>query len=160
MVRLFVKYLVRPLGKGVLMYHKVILTGYLGGDPEMRYTQDGTPVTNFSLATSEKWTGQDGEQKERTIWWRVSAWRRLAETCNQYLSKGRPVLVEGRMRADPDTGGPRVFTRNDGTTGASYEVTAQTVTFLGGGRGDDAGDFGAPRDEDVPPEVEEDAIPF
>ena len=141
------------------MYHKVVLIGNLGRDPEMRYTQDGTPVTSFSVATSERWTGQDGEQKERTVWWRVSAWRRMAETCNQYLSTGSRVLVEGRINPDPETGGPRVYTRNDGTPGASYEVTALTVRFLGG-RGDDAGDPGAPRDEDVPPEVEEDAIPF
>jgi single-strand DNA-binding protein len=143
------------------MYHKVVLIGHLGRDPEMRYTQDGTPVTSFSVATSEKWTGQDGEQKERTVWWRVSAWRRLAETCNQYLSKGRLVLVEGRIRPDSETGGPKVFTRNDGTPGASYEVTAQIVKFLGG-RDDAAAGPETPRDEDVPPEasIEEDAIPF
>jgi single-strand DNA-binding protein len=142
------------------MYHNVILAGYLGQDPEMRYTADGTPVTNFSVATTEKWTGQDGQQQERTIWWRVSAWRRLAETCNQFLSKGRPVLIEGRMNSDPETGGPKVFTRSDGTPGARYEVTAFTVKFLGG-RGEAPG-FEAPGDEDVPPEadMEEDAIPF
>jgi single-strand DNA-binding protein len=142
------------------MYHKVILAGYLGRDPEMRYTPDGTPVTNFSVATTEKWTGRDGQQQERTIWWRVTAWRRQAEICNQYLSKGRPVLVEGRMNPDPETGNPRVFTRNDGTSGASYEVTAFMVKFLGG-RGEAPG-ADVPRDEDVPPEadMEEDAIPF
>jgi single-strand DNA-binding protein len=142
------------------MYHKIILVGNLGRDPEMRYTSDGTPVTNFSVATSERWTGQDGQQQERTIWWRVSAWRRLAETCNQYLSKGRSVLVEGRMNVDPETGGPRVFTRNDGTTGASYEVTAFTVKFLGG-RGD-VESLDTPHDEDVPPEagLEGEDIPF
>jgi single-strand DNA-binding protein len=146
--------------KGVLMYHKVVLVGNLGRDPEMRYMSDGTPVTNFSMATSAKWTGRDGQQQERTVWWRVSVWGAQAEACNQYLSTGRQVLVEGRMRSDPETGGPKVFTRNDGTTGASYEVTAQTVRFLGG-RGEEAGP-GTPRDEDVPPEatIEEDAIPF
>ena len=142
------------------MYQKVILAGHLGRDPEMRYTPDGTPVTNFSIATTEKWTGQDGQPQERTTWWRVTAWRRLAETCNQYLSKGRPVLVEGRVNPDPETGNPRVFTRTDGTAGASYEVTAMTVTFLGG-REAEAG-FEAPGDEEVPPEAEmdEDSIPF
>ena len=94
------------------MYQKVILAGYLGRDPEMRYTPDGTPVTNFSIATSESWTGQDGQRQERTTWWRVTAWRRLAEICNQYLSKGRPVLVEGRMNPD-ESGNPRVFQRSD-----------------------------------------------
>jgi single-strand DNA-binding protein len=142
------------------MYQKVILAGNLGRDPEMRYTPDGTPVTSFSVATSERWTGQDGQQQERTTWWRVTAWRRLAETCNQYLSKGRPVLVEGRMNPDPETGNPRVYTRSDGTPGASYEVTALTVKFLGSREGA-AGPEG-PSDEDVPPEadMDEDSIPF
>ena len=142
------------------MYHKIILVGNLGRDPEMRYTSDGTPVTNFSMATSEKWTGQDGQQQERTIWWRVSAWRRLAETCNQYLSKGSQVLVEGRVNPDPETGNPKTYTRNDGSVGASYDVTALTVKFLGR-RGDEAG-VDVARDEDVPPEadMDEDSIPF
>jgi single-strand DNA-binding protein len=84
----------------------------------------------------------------------------MAETCNQYLSKGSQVLVEGQITPDPETGGPKVFTRNDGTSGASYEVRAFTVKFLGG-RGEGTG-LGAPRDEDVPSEgdMEEDAIPF
>ena len=142
------------------MYHKIILVGNLGKDPEMRYTGDGTPVTNFSMATSEKWTGQDGQQQERTIWWRVSAWRRLAETCNQYLSKGSQVLVEGRVNPEPETGNPTTYTRNDGSVGASYEVTDLMVKFLGR-RGDEA-EVGAVRDEEVPPEAEmgEDSIPF
>jgi single-strand DNA-binding protein len=142
------------------MYQKIVLVGNLGRDPEMRYTPDGTPVTSFSIATSETWTDRSGEQQERTTWWRITAWRRLAETSNQYLSKGRRVLVEGRMNPDPETGGPRVYTRNDGTPGASYEVTAASIKFLGG-RSDDAG-LDTPRDQDVPPEadVEEDSIPF
>jgi len=94
-----------------------------------------------------------GQQQERTTWWRVTAWRRLAETCNQYLSKGRAVLVEGRMATDPETGGPRVFQRSDGTYGAQYELTALTVKFLGG-RGEPA----APPFE-AEPESEE-GIPF
>ncbi len=142
------------------MYQKIVLIGNLGRDPEMRYTADGTPVTSFSIATNEKWTGRDGEQQERTTWWRISAWRRLAETCNQYLSKGSQVLVEGRMNTDPETGGPRVFTRNDGTSGASYEVTASTVRFLSGRA--EVSDLDVPGDEQVPPEadIEEDSIPF
>lgn len=141
------------------MYNKIILVGNLGRDPEMRYTEDGTPVTSMSVATSEKWTGQDGEPREQTAWWRVSAWRRMAETCNQYLQKGSKVMVEGRINPDPDTGGPRVYTRNDGTPGASYEVTAQVVKFLSS-RGD--GERAPLRDEDIPPEAEisDDAIPF
>ncbi len=142
------------------MYHKVVLVGNLGRDPEMRYTGDGTPVTSFSIATNESWTNRDGQQQDRTTWWRISAWRRLAETCNQYLSTGSQVLVEGRMNPDPETGNPKTFTRNDGTVGASYEVTALMVKFLGR-RGDEAG-VDVARDEQVPPEAETDAdsIPF
>jgi len=113
------------------MYQKVIIAGNLGGEVDLRYTPQGTPVCNFSVATNESWTS-DGEQQERTTWFRVTCWRRLAEICGQYLSKGRQVLVEGRMNPDPDTGGPRIWTGNDGEPRASYEVTAMTVKFLGG----------------------------
>ena len=142
------------------MYQKVVLVGNLGRDPEMRYTSDGTPVTSFSIATNETWTSRDGQQQDRTTWWRISAWRRLAETCNQYLSRGSQVLVEGRINPDPETGNPRTFTRNDGSVGASYEVTAFTVKFLG--RRDDEAGAEVARDEDVPPEadMDEDSIPF
>ncbi len=114
------------------MYQKVIIVGNLGRDPEMRYTSDGTPVTSFSVATNRRWTNADGSPGEETVWFRVSAWRRLAETCNQYLQKGRQVLIEGRMQPDPATGGPRVWTGNDGVARASFEITAYTVKFLGG----------------------------
>lgn len=113
------------------MYHKVILIGNLGSDPQMRYTPEGVPVTTFSVATNRRWTNPDGSPGEETIWWRVTAWRKLAETCNQFLSKGRQVYIEGQMRPDPNTGGPRIWTGNDGTARASYEVTALTVKFLG-----------------------------
>ena len=113
------------------MFQQVILIGNLGRDPEMRYTPDGTPVTNFSIATNERWTDQAGEPQERTVWFRISAWNRLAEVCNQYLEKGRQVMVVGILRADPETGGPRIFERNDGSAGSSFEITARRVVFLG-----------------------------
>ena len=139
------------------MYHKIIIAGYLGRDPEMRYTPDGTPVTNFSVAASRKWTRQDGSQVDETVWFRITAWRRLAETCNQYLQKGRPVLIEGRLQPG-ENGGPRIWTGNDGVARASFEVTAQTVKFLGGrGEGAPAETPGAP--EEPPAETEEE-IPF
>jgi single-strand DNA-binding protein len=141
------------------MYHKIIIVGNLGRDPEMRYTPDGTPVTDFSVATNRKWTNQDGSQGEETVWFRVTAWRKLAETCNQYLSKGRPVLVEGRLNADKETGGPRVWTGNDGKPRASFEVTALTVRFLGGPRGEGAAEVSAPS-EVPPPDMGESEIPF
>lgn len=119
------------------MYHKVILVGNLGRDPEMRYTPSGAPVTNFSVATSERWTGQDGQPQERTIWWKVAVFGKPAEACNEYLKKGSKVLVEGRMTADPKTGNPRLWQGQDGETRASYEVTALSVKFLSsrGGNG-------------------------
>ena len=133
---------------------KLTIIGNLGQDPEMRYTPSGKPVTNFSVASNRTWTGQDGEKHEQTVWYRVSAWNRLAEICNQYLQKGRQVYVEGELRPD-ENGGPRVFTRNDGTPGASFEVTARNIQFLGGrGNGGEGASEPAPTDEG------EDSIPF
>ena len=120
------------------MFQKVELIGHLTRNPEMSYLPSGVAVTNFSIATNEKWSNGDGELQERVTWWRITCWRRMAETTNQYLSKGRQVFVEGRMTADPDTGGPRVYTRNNGEPGASFEVTAFTVKFLGGRNGNGA----------------------
>ena len=111
-------------------YQKIIIVGNLGGDPEMRYTPAGQAVTNFSVAVNNRYTGKDGNTVDETNWFRISAWGRQAETCNQYLKRGSQVLVEGRMTADPETGSPRVFQRNDGSYGASYEITAQSVQFL------------------------------
>ena len=135
------------------MYQKLILIGRLGRDPEMRYTPDGTPVTSFSVATDRRWTDASGQQQSRTVWFRVTAWRRLAETCNQYLTKGRMVMVEGEIAE------PRVYQARDGEWRASLDVTARDVKFLGG-RGEGAGP-GA--DEDLGGGVEpmgEEEIPF
>jgi single-strand DNA-binding protein len=139
------------------MYQKLIIVGNLGRDPEMRYTPSGTPVTNFSVATNRRWTNPDGSPGEETVWFRVTAWKRLAEVCNQYLKKGRQVLIEGQLKPDPATGGPRMWTGNDGVARASYEVRALTVQFLGGrGEAPPAEVAGAP--EEPPEEGEE--IPF
>lgn len=120
------------------MYQKLIIVGNLGRDPEMRYTPSGQAVTNFSVATSRKWTSNDGHQQEETIWIRVSTWGRLAETCNQYLSKGKQVMCEGRLTIDKESGGPRVWQDQEGNWRASYEMTAFEVKFLGQ-RGDSEG---------------------
>jgi single-strand DNA-binding protein len=143
------------------MYHRIIIVGNLGRDPEMRYTPQGTPVTNFSVATSRKWTNADGTPGEETIWFRVAAWGRLGEVCNEYLSKGRQVLIEGRLRPDPQTGGPRLWTRQDGTAGASFEVHARTVRFMGG-RGEVAEAEPGVTLEEPPPGLEEgeEELPF
>jgi len=115
------------------MYQKIIIVGNLGSDPEMRYMPDGKAVTNFSMATNRRWTdSRTGQPTDETTWFRVSVWGRQAETANQYLSKGRRVLVEGRLRPDPQTGGPRLWTAQDGSVRASYEITADSIQFLGG----------------------------
>lgn len=106
------------------MWHKLIFAGRLGRDPEMRYTPEGQPVTSFSVGV------QDGSgEYKKTIWVRVSAWGKQAEACNQYLRKGERVLVEGRLLYAKN-GGPRLYQRQDGTMGSSFEVNAVTVRFL------------------------------
>ena len=117
------------------MYSKLIIAGNLGGDPELRYTADGKAVTSFSVATNRKWTGADGQQQQQTTWYRVSVWGAQAEACNQWLAKGRAVLVEGELSPDRETGGPRLWTGQDGQLRASYEMRAFRVQFLGGGNG-------------------------
>lgn len=105
------------------MFHKIIIVGRLGADPEQKYTVDGKAVTTFSVAASNR--------KDETTWFRVSTWDKQAETCNQYLHKGSKVLVEGALKADAQ-GNPRTYERKDGTWGASFEVTASAVKFLSG----------------------------
>ena len=112
------------------MYQKIIIAGNLGGDPEMRHTPNGKAVTNFSVATNRQYTASDGQKVKETTWFRISAWGRQAETCNQYLRRGSKVLIEGRLTANAETGGPRVWTGQDGQPRTSFEVTAQSVQFL------------------------------
>lgn len=141
------------------MYQKIILIGNLGGDPEMQYLPSGQAVTRFSLATNRRWKDrQSGDQRDETVWWRVSVFGPQAEACKQYLGKGRQALIEGRMRPDPNTGGPRIWNRQDGTPGASYEITADRVQFLGGRQDSGAGNdyASAPGSADV----DADGIPF
>jgi single-strand DNA-binding protein len=143
------------------MYQKIIVVGNLGSDPEMRYMPDGTAVTNFSLAANRRWTDSaTGQPRDETTWFRVSVWRKQAEVANQYLSKGRRVLVEGRLRPDPASGGPRTYTRQDGTVGASFEITADTIQFLGG-RDEGGGNYSdGDENYESAPAAEEDDIPF
>jgi single-strand DNA-binding protein len=151
--------------KEVKMYHKIIVAGYLGRDPEMRYTPSGQPVTNFSVATSRRWSGQDGQQHNETVWWRVTVWGKQAEVCNQYLAKGRAVLIEGRVGGDrvPQGDGseqilPHIWQGQDGQPRARFELTAQTVRFLSG-RGEMGPSEEADEFEEPPAEPEEE-IPF
>ena len=106
-----------------MSYQKLIIVGNLGRDPEMRYLPDGKPVTSFSVATSETWV-KDGQRQEKTVWFRVNVWGNQAEPCNQYLAKGRSVLVEGTIQE------PHVYQARDGEHRASLDVRAISVKFL------------------------------
>lgn len=141
--------------------NKAILVGHLGKDPEVRFTNTGSAVANFSIATSEVWNDREGKRQERTEWHNIVVWGKQAELCGQYLAKGRQVYVEG---------GIRTRSYDDKTTGAKRyvtEIVAQRVQFLGGGggtrlaqpaEGGHAEDMGAasasggqpPGDDDIP----------
>ena len=112
-----------------MTWHQTIIVGNLGQDPEMRYLQDGASVCSFRVAVNEGWTDRrSGERRERTTWYRVSAWRELGETCNRFLSKGRQVLVIGTVSVN-------AYTNREGESAASLELRAREVRFLGGDRG-------------------------
>jgi single-strand DNA-binding protein len=105
--------------------NKVILLGRLGQDPELKYTPGGSPVCNFSLATTESWTDKQGQKQERTEWHRIVVWGKLAELCNQYLAKGRQAFLEGRLQT-------RSWDDKDGNKRYTTEIMANTVQFIGG----------------------------
>jgi len=152
--------------------NKVILVGNLGNDPELRYTSGGQPVCELRIATTESFTGRDGERRDTTEWHSVVVWGKQAENCSKFLSKGRQVYVEGRLRTrswdDKDTGKKNYRT----------EIVAQVVQFLGGAErsarpGAARGaDRGAPLDRgpepDLPPDgpteylppPDDDEVPF
>ena len=143
------------------MYQTIIIVGNVGRDPEMRYTPSGQAVTSFSVATNRQYTNNNAETIKETIWFRVSAWGKTGETCNQYLKKGSKVLVEGRLTADPATGGPRIWQAQDGTSRASFEVSAQTVRFLSSRSETEGGGMGsAPVTEEGGLPAESEDIPF
>jgi single-strand DNA-binding protein len=105
------------------MVNRVILVGRLGKDPEMRYTAGGAPVTHFSLATDESWKDQNGERQKRTEWHNIVVWNKLAETCNQYLSKGKMVYIEGRIQT-------REWDDKDGNKRRTTEIVASDMRML------------------------------
>jgi single-strand DNA-binding protein len=104
--------------------NKVILIGNLGQDPEVRFTQGGGAVANFSIATSESWKDKNGQLQERTEWHRIVVWGKLAELCGEYLKKGRQCYIEGRLQT-------RDWVNKDGQKQKTTEIVAQQVTFLG-----------------------------
>ena len=131
--------------------NKVILIGNLGSDPEMRYTASGTAVCKFSLATSRKFTGKDGQKQEKTEWHRIVAWTKLAEICGQYLSKGKQVMIEGRIEYGSY--------EKDGVKHYTTDIIADNMIMLGspGGRGQEREPeppFGQPQggtpEDDIP----------
>lgn len=103
--------------------NKVMIIGNLGTDPEMRYTPNGNPVTTFRIATSRNYTSSSGERRQETEWFNVITWNKLAETCNQFLSKGRRAYVEGRLQT-------RTWEGPDGQKRYRVEIVANTVLFL------------------------------
>jgi len=113
-----------------MSFHTIIIVGHLGREPEMRYSPAGQAVTNFNLAANRQFTDSNNQVVKETTWFKISVWGKTAENCNQYLHKGSMVLVEGRLVGDPETGGPRLYSRKDGTPGTAFEVSASTVRFL------------------------------
>jgi single-strand DNA-binding protein len=141
-----------------MSFNKIILVGNLGRDPELRYTPQGTPVCSFTVATNEKRKDRAGEAQDFTTWFRVTLWGRQAETASQYLTKGRPIYVEGRLRLEE-------WTDRDGKQRYTLEVHATDMQFIGGGRADEGGGAGnrpTQAGEQPPhePEVSDDDIPF
>lgn len=134
------------------MINKVILIGNLGADPEVRYSQSGTAVANFRIATTETWKKQDGSKEEQTEWHRIVAFARLGEICGEYLSKGSRVYIEGRLQT-------RKWEDRDGNTRYTTEIVAREMKMLTprGANG------GASRMDDEPPIQEPvmgDDVPF
>lgn len=134
------------------MINKVILIGNLGADPEIRYTQSGTPVVNFRIATTERWKGQDGQQQENTEWHSIVAWRRLAEICSEFLSKGSKVYIEGKLQT-------RKWQDQNGNDRYTTEIVARDMQMLsprGTGTNAGGGDSYASNNndgyQDYPPE--------
>lgn len=114
-----------------MSFNKIIIVGNLGRDPELRYTPQGTPVCSFTVATNDKRKDKTGEQQDITTWFRVTVWGRQAETASQYLTKGRPVYIEGRLRLEE-------WSDRDGKQRSTLEVHATDMQFIGGGRGEEA----------------------
>jgi single-strand DNA-binding protein len=129
-----------------MSWHQTIIVGNVGRAPELRYLQSGTAVCDFSVAVSESWTDNNtNERREKTTWYRVSAWGRLGEICNQYLEKGRQVMVIGTVDA-------RAYTDKSGQPAASLDLRARDVRFLGSKSDREGGGNGGYEDFAPPPQ--------
>ena len=152
-----------------MSFNKIILVGNLGRDPELRYTPQGTPVCSFTMATNERRKDRAGETQDSTTWFRVTLWGRQAETASQYLTKGRPVYIEGRLRMEE-------WTDKDGRVRNTLEVHATDMQFIGT-RGDEPAAAASASQstssstarpnaksthsmEEIEPDVSDDDIPF
>ena len=122
--------------------NKVMLTGYLGADPEMRYTPQGSAVTTFRVASGRTWKSADGTQHDDTEWFRIVAWDKLGEICNQYLTKGTRVYVEGRLQT-------RKWQDKEGQDRYTSEVIASDMIILSSKQDRPSSDYEAPVEEDV-----------
>lgn len=138
------------------MFDELTIIGYLGRDPEMRYTPSGDAVTNFSVACDRSYTPKDGEKVDKTIWFQISFWRRQAEIVNEFFSKGMPIFVRGQLDHD-ENGNPITWERDDGSTGVSFKVTGKFFKFMPKGNG--GGGEGAAR-HTPPSDATVDDIPF
>ena len=136
-----------------MSYQKCQIIGCLGADPELHFTPSGQPVANLSVATHRKYKNGEGQEVIETAWFKVSVWGKIAEACNTFLKKGGQVYVEGRLIVDPDTGGPRLWTRQDGSPAASFELHADLVCFLSGKNGDGNGQVEQPAASTAEPEI-------
>jgi len=137
--------------------NKVILVGRLGKDPEVKYTQSGTAIARFSLATDEVWKDQSGEKQQKTEWHSIVAWNKLAEICGQYLAKGRLVYIEGRLQT-------RNWEDKDGNKRTTTEIRADNMVMLGGkpeeGRQERSAAAASPSDSHGDTEITDNDIPF
>lgn len=141
------------------MFHTIIIVGNLGKEPEMRYTPSGQSVVSFPVASNRRYTGQNGQTVQGTIWFRVTVWGNQAVICNERLHRGNRVLVEGHFTPDPSTGSPRVWDFQNRPT-ASYEVTATTVRFLSQREDNPQGEADAGQPAEVSEAVDDNDIPF
>lgn len=132
------------------MYQSITIIGYVGKDPEMRYTATGQAVTSFSTATTKTYKTSGGETVKETTWFRISVWGKMAEVCEKYVKKGSLVAIEGQLTPDKSTGNPRIFNRQDGSAGASFEVNARTVKFLNRVESDHGEEHASDETEEVP----------
>jgi len=135
--------------------NKVILVGRLGKDPEVKFTQGGVAIARFSMATDETWKDQSGERQQRTEWHNIVAWRKLAEICGQYLTKGKLIYIEGRLQT-------RSWDDREGNKRTTTEIQADTMVMLSGGKSEDrrVEATAAPSATISESEITDDDVPF